>query len=84
MHYVYLLYSTKLKKHYVGETKDLKRRFPEHNDGSNISTKPGRPWKLIYYEAYSSVKAARIREKRLKYYGKGFAQLKRRVWADDE
>ena len=38
-------------KFYVGFTKDLKKRFDEHNKGIVSSTVFRRPLKLIYYEA---------------------------------
>lgn len=83
MHYVYLLYSRSKSKFYIGETKDLRRRFTEHNSGRSFATKPGIPWILVYYEAYASKQAALTREKRLKQYGKGLAQLKRRIGLDE-
>jgi putative endonuclease len=51
---------------YVGKTTDLKRRVEEHNAGQNISTKPYRPWKIIFYEAYINRDDANRREKYLK------------------
>ena len=64
MYYVYLLQSnTRL---YIGQTTDLKRRFAEHNAGQSKSTKPYRPWTLIFYEAYCNQTDAKRREKYLK------------------
>lgn len=83
MHYVYLIYSRKLEKFYVGETSDLRRRLSEHNQGKSFSTQYGRPWEVIYYEAYASKHAALVRERRLKQYGKGLAQLKNRIGLDE-
>ncbi|MBP9716875.1 MAG: GIY-YIG nuclease family protein [Candidatus Levybacteria bacterium] len=53
MYYVYLL---KLSNNeiYTGSTKDLKTRVSDHQEGKNISTKPFRPVKLIYYCAFPS------------------------------
>jgi putative endonuclease len=83
MYYVYLLKSSKTNKFYIGYSKDLRKRFSAHNDGLVKSTKSGLPWELMYYEAYSSAKAAQTREKRLKHYGKALAMLKKRVLVDD-
>jgi len=83
MHYVYLLKSAKTDKFYVGLSDNLKQRFSAHNRGKVASTKSGLPWEIVNYEACSSAKAARVREKRLKQYGKGLAMLKKRVQADD-
>jgi len=35
---------------YFGYTIDLQNRLKEHNNGVNPSTKPSRPWMVIYYE----------------------------------
>ena len=51
---------------YFGYTSDLKRRFKEHNQGLNFSTKRYIPWEIIYYEACLNVKDAKRREKYLK------------------
>lgn len=62
MHYVYVLLSKKDGKLYFGFTSDLKRRFKEHNRGKIQSTKPRRPFRLIYYEAHISKEDAQRRE----------------------
>ena len=66
MFYVYCLESEKYDEHYFGYTKDLKRRFKEHNQGLNFSTKKYIPWELIYYEACLSEDDAKRREKYFK------------------
>lgn len=54
MYYVYILKSKKDNKLYVGKTKDLRRRFSEHNSGRVISIKNRTPFKLLFYEAFKS------------------------------
>lgn len=51
MYYTYLL---KLSNgdYYAGSSEDLKTRFKDHQEGKNISTKPFRPLKLIFYCAF--------------------------------
>ncbi len=66
MNYVYVLYSERLKKRYVGSTKDFEKRIKEHNNGKSRFTKGGIPWKLIYKEEYSTFSEARKRELFLK------------------
>ena len=67
MFYVYRLRSKQNpKQYYTGYTEDLKVRFKKHNDGLVQSTKPYRPWELIFYEAYKNQKDAKRREKYLK------------------
>lgn len=58
---------------YVGYTNDLRKRFKKHNSGEIFSTKPYRPFELIYYEAYLNKEDALEREKFLKSgWGKNY------------
>lgn len=75
MYYVYVLHSKKDNGLYIGSTKDLKRRFQEHNDSKSLSTKNRVPFELIYYEAFLLNSDARAREIYLKS-GHGREQLK--------
>lgn len=79
MHYVYLLRSHPIGKFYIGSTSDLKKRFYQHNQGKNIATKHGVPWELVYYEAFSIKTYALERERKLKRYGRGLVELKKRL-----
>jgi putative endonuclease len=74
MNYVYVLQSKKDNGFYIGYTKDLKRRFSQHNSGHSKSTKSRGPFILIYYEAFLSNTDARSREVFLKS-GHGRKQL---------
>lgn len=76
--YVYVLYSDVSRSFYVGYTRNLKKRFAEHNKGLNFSTKPYIPWMLIYYEAHTCETDARRREKYLKTTA-GDRALRRRL-----
>lgn len=78
MFYVYVLESFKKGNLYIGYTKDLRKRFLEHNRGLNISTKPYLPWKIIYYEACLNEKDAKRREGYLKTT-QGQRLMKRRL-----
>ncbi|HEX8974740.1 MAG TPA: GIY-YIG nuclease family protein [Patescibacteria group bacterium] len=66
MFYTYILKSKGRTELYVGYTSNLNRRFEEHNQGLNKSTKAFLPWELIYYEACLDIKDAKRREKYLK------------------
>ncbi len=46
-HCVYLLFSKKTNKYYIGKTIDIARRFKEHNNGEEIYTRTGSPWELV-------------------------------------
>jgi putative endonuclease len=76
---MYLLKSKKDGSIYTGYTNDLKRRFEEHNNGENISTKHKTPFELVYYEAYKSESDAKYREKQLKRFAQGSKALKNRL-----
>ncbi len=77
--YTYLLKSEKKDAFYIGFTDNLDKRLEKHNRGEVYWTKRYIPWKIIYYEAYLSKEDALNREKQLKRFAKGFAQLKRRL-----
>lgn len=79
MHCVYLLQSLKNKSLYVGCTSDLKNRLIIHNQGKSYHTKKYMPWKLVYYEAYTSKKDAFSREQSLKLHAQGLRRLKERL-----
>ncbi|MCK9187285.1 MAG: GIY-YIG nuclease family protein [Candidatus Colwellbacteria bacterium] len=66
MFYVYVLKSQKDGFLYTGYTKDLRKRFAEHNTGKTKSIKHRIPFKLVYYEAYLDKTDARKRELELK------------------
>ncbi len=76
MYYVYILKSQKDNSLYIGYTADLKKRFKEHNDGLSISTKYKRPYRLIFYEAFTDRIDAKHREVYLKS-GWGFRSIKK-------
>jgi len=69
MFYVYVLYSNRDKKLYIGSTPDLRKRFIKHETGYVRATKHRRPLRLIYYEAYILKDDAIRREKYLKSGG---------------
>jgi len=66
MHYVYVLRSLNHEWIYVGSTNSVKRRFQEHKRGEVQSTKPYRPFQLLFYEAFISKNDAIRRENYLK------------------
>jgi putative endonuclease len=49
MYYVYLLYSEKIDRYYIGQTNNLEDRLIRHNQNRCRSTKNKGPWKLIGY-----------------------------------
>ncbi len=63
---LYILRSEKTARYYVGHTNDLDRRVREHNSGQTKSTRPGRPWVLVYVEEFDSKRLASEREREIK------------------
>jgi putative endonuclease len=63
---VYVLFSLKDKKLYIGSTSNLKNRLTDHFNGFSKSTAPRRPFNLIFCEYFASKKDALRREKYFK------------------
>ena len=76
MYFVYVIQSKKDRAIYVGYTSDLRKRIKMHNLGKVFSTKPRRPFVIIYYEAHQNKDDALEREKFLKT-GWGKSYIKR-------
>ena len=66
MHYVYVLMSEVNDRLYIGVTDDISKRLIEHNLGKTRSTKPHRPYRLIYSECYQMRSKAFKRERQIK------------------
>ncbi len=77
-YWVYILWSNKLDRHYVGSTSDIQRRLKEHNVGKSTYTKKGVPWKLIYQERCETKKTAWQRKMEIKRY-KGGIQFQKLI-----
>jgi putative endonuclease len=63
---VYILYSQRIDKFYVGYTNDLNRRLSEHNRIKGKFTDKGIPWKVVYTETFPSKSEAMSREAEIK------------------
>lgn len=74
-YYVYILYSYKDLKFYIGFTNNLKRRLTEHALGKVAATKNRTLLKLIHYEYFINETDAKARERFLKS-GYGRKQFK--------
>jgi putative endonuclease len=80
MYYVYRIQSERDdSRNYTAFTEDLKKRLNAHNRGSNTSTAPYRPWKLVFYAAFDQKETALDFERYLKT-GSGKAFAKKRLW----
>jgi putative endonuclease len=63
---VYILLSLSDYKHYTGLSANVQKRLNMHNSGKVKSTKPRRPFVVVYKEKVGSLKEARKREKYFK------------------
>jgi putative endonuclease len=78
MHYVYVLLSEKDGNFYIGCTSDLEERIKYHESGQVKSTKPRRPFKLVYFEEFEDKYEAFRREKSLKT-AKGKKEIRSKI-----
>jgi putative endonuclease len=66
MAFVYIIFSAKVNKYYVGACTNLERRLYEHNIGHSTFTSTGIPWELKYTEPFNSLPEAKKRENEIK------------------
>jgi len=65
--YVYILYSQKIDRYYVGYTGDmLQERIRKHNTNHKGYTGIANDWELLYVESFSSKSDAMRRESQVK------------------
>jgi putative endonuclease len=71
MYTVYVLFSKKFNKIYIGYTNDLENRIISHNElGKKGWALRFRPWTLVHSEEFNTKAEALLKEKQLKS-GKG-------------
>ena len=66
---VYILWSERLGKYYVGSTGNLENRVKRHNKGEEKFTSKGVPWQLIWSESYRTRSEAVQMENKIKKRG---------------
>lgn len=80
MFYIYAISSLKQNYIYVGMTINIEARIERHNQGREKTTRPYRPFELIYSEALDVERhEARKREK---YWKSGIGKEKLRLIRD--
>ncbi len=83
MFFIYIIYSQRIDKYYIGFSADVQNRLAKHNRKSNGFSSRGRPWILVYSEAFDSKKKAMEREKQLKSW-KNRERLEALIRSDSE
>ena len=66
MYHVYILYSIKCDRYYVGFSENIEQRLIRHNAGKVTATRNCRPYELKASKTFEDEKAARIEELRIK------------------
>jgi len=66
MYSVYILYSQKIDKYYIGYSSNVLDRLSKHNSKSKGFSNTGRPWIIVYTEEFVNKKDAMNRERQLK------------------
>ena len=66
MYTVYIIYSQKIDKYYIGFSSNVNERLSKHNRNSKGFSNTGKPWILVYQETFSNKKDAMARENQLK------------------
>jgi putative endonuclease len=66
MYSVYIIYSQKIDKYYIGFSSNIPERLSKHNRNSKGFSNKGKPWTLVYHEPFENKKEAMIRESQLK------------------
>lgn len=66
MYYVYLIYSLKLDRYYIGSTSNLDERLKKHNSNHKGFTGKANDWVLKYIESYDLKSNCLKRETQLK------------------
>ena len=67
--FVYILFSEKSSRYYVGQTADIKDRLERHNSGRVKSSKFGIPWKVVLQIKVSNRSEAMLLENKIKKRG---------------
>jgi putative endonuclease len=66
MYTVYIIYSQKIDKYYIGFSSNVPERLCKHNRNSKGFSNIGKPWVLVYQESFKNKKDAMTRESQLK------------------
>ena len=66
MYFLNILRSLDTKHWYIGSTSDIPKRLVQHNAGNTPSTRPFKPWRMVYFEEFKTKSEACKREFYLK------------------
>jgi len=83
MYSVYIIYTQKIDKYYIGFSSNVKDRLLKHNRNSKGFSNAGKPWVLVYQETFEYKKEAMARESQLKNW-KNRERLEKLIKSDSE
>ena len=63
MYYLYILLNEARTRTYTGVCHDIHKRLRDHNEGRVQSSRPYRPYKVIYTNAFETLSEARKEER---------------------
>ena len=66
MFHLYIIYSKKLDRYYVGYTENIDLRITQHNSGISSFTSKAKDWTLVYNESFATREQAHHRELEIK------------------
>jgi len=66
MYFVYILYSEKCDRYYIGYTADVEARLIRHNTGLVAATKNCRPYRICAFKSFKIERESRREEIRIK------------------
>ena len=66
MYKVYIIYSLKLDRYYIGHTENIAIRLQRHIHGISVFTASADDWVLKYIEEFETRAAAHARERQIK------------------
>ncbi|WP_234109308.1 MULTISPECIES: GIY-YIG nuclease family protein [Chryseobacterium] len=66
MYCIYILYSEKFDRYYIGQTQDVVSRLARHNARLEKSTSPYVPWRLLGFVEKGTRGEAMVLERKLK------------------
>ena len=70
-YYVYILWSPRARRFYIGISEDPQKRLAQHTQAQRGWTARHAPWQLVYSERCADYSAARRRERQLKAQKRG-------------
>jgi len=76
-YWVYVLWSDRARRHYIGVTEDVEARLAKHNAGVSRWAGGRGPWRLVWQKEFNGLSGARRFENLLKRQkgGRGFYRL---------